>query len=50
MLSSEERIELLRELGVGQQLTPDDIKQELDQYLMPSDDGRKELAGPEWAM
>ncbi|BGP54708.1 Antiviral helicase ski2 [Rhodotorula sphaerocarpa] len=49
-LSTEERLELLRELGVGQKLSKADIRKELDEWLMPSDGGRKELAGPEWAL
>lgn len=50
MLSPEERNELLKELGIGKQLTPDEARKELDEWLMPSQDGQKELAGPEWAL
>lgn len=50
MLSDEERRELMRELGIGKQLTQDEVRSELDEWLMPSQDGRKELSGPDWAL
>ncbi|GAA5985422.1 hypothetical protein JCM11641_000152 [Rhodosporidiobolus odoratus] len=50
-LTDKERAALLQELGVGQALTPQQIRDELEQgWLLPSEDGTKELAAAEWAM
>ncbi|GAA5871318.1 hypothetical protein JCM1840_004411 [Sporobolomyces johnsonii] len=50
-LDDEQRAELLKELGVGQTLTPEQVKQELEEeWLLPSKRGDKELAAAEWAM
>ncbi|GAA6001294.1 SKI complex RNA helicase subunit SKI2 [Rhodotorula paludigena] len=51
MLSSDERAELLTELGIGAAPTPAQIRSELDDtWLLPSRHGRNELAAAEWAM
>ncbi|GAA5934158.1 hypothetical protein JCM10213_003717 [Rhodosporidiobolus nylandii] len=50
-LTDEQRADLLKELGVWQALTPEQIREELDEgWLLPSEDGSKELAAAEWAM
>ncbi|GAA5952479.1 hypothetical protein JCM21900_005322 [Sporobolomyces salmonicolor] len=50
-LGDEQRAELLKELGIGQTLTPEQVKQELEEeWLLPSKRGDKELAAAEWAM
>ncbi|GAA5900618.1 hypothetical protein JCM6882_000923 [Rhodosporidiobolus microsporus] len=50
-LTDEQRAELLKELGVGQTLTPEQIREELEEgWLLPSEGGEKELAAAEWAM
>ncbi|GAA5918495.1 hypothetical protein JCM1841_003267 [Sporobolomyces salmonicolor] len=50
-LGDKQRAELLKELGIGQTLTPEQVKQELEEeWLLPSKRGDKELAAAEWAM
>jgi hypothetical protein len=50
-LTDEQRAELLRELGVGQTPSPEQVRADIEQeWLLPSKDGRKELAAAEWAM
>ncbi|GAA6029642.1 hypothetical protein JCM8097_000981 [Rhodosporidiobolus ruineniae] len=45
-LTDEERNELLKQLGVGQQLSADEIREELDQTLLPS---KHDLNPAQWA-
>lgn len=50
-LTDEQRAELLRELGVGQTPSPEQVRADIEQeWLLPSKDGRKELAAAEWTM
>ncbi|GAA6054578.1 hypothetical protein NBRC10513_003468 [Rhodotorula toruloides] len=49
--TDEQRAELLRELGVGQTPSPEQVRADIEQeWLLSSKDGRKELAAAEWAM
>ncbi|GEM08547.1 antiviral helicase SKI2 [Rhodotorula toruloides] len=50
-LTDEQRVELLRELGVGQTPSPEQVRADIEQeWLLPSKDGRKELAAAEWTI
>ncbi|GAA5886319.1 hypothetical protein JCM16303_003762 [Sporobolomyces ruberrimus] len=51
LLSPEERFELLQDLQIGKPPTREEIRRELDEnWLLPSQDGTKELDPTEWAM
>ncbi|BGP47048.1 Antiviral helicase ski2 [Rhodotorula kratochvilovae] len=50
-MSPEQRAALLKDLGVGQQLSPQEVRQEINAgWLLPSKDGRNELRPAEWAI
>ncbi|GAA6014645.1 hypothetical protein JCM10207_006888 [Rhodosporidiobolus poonsookiae] len=50
-LPDEQRAALLHDLGVGQTLTPEQIRKELeDDFLLPSENGTNELDAAHWAM
>lgn len=51
MLTDDQRLNLLEQLGVGHGLTPEQIREELESaFLLPSTSGNSELKPAEWAM
>ncbi|GAA5844741.1 hypothetical protein JCM5353_008355 [Sporobolomyces roseus] len=51
LLDGEARFKLLQDLQIGKPITPEQVRQELDQgWLLPSTDGTKELEPAEWAL